>query len=624
MAHQNAAPLGLLRDDAEKCGYIGPAASPEVRHAELRIPDARLDRPNLQGSPDTIDPFSVITGKERKPIGQRHIVEAGGRVGASNPMTCREGRNPSAANTMGYVYDAGSVRSSWTYRKAPLRLRDYGAGEPAYSFIHRLASRNAYGVREFAGAYGLDFSAIVRGDRREVGRLSAVADVDAASLLDATPARVRAGIWVVRGERLMDQHIERGRDRICPACLAEDREAVPGEIGFGIRRRVWWDLNFLHRCPTHGMPLRGMRSEALVDLKGTADAAPESGCGWEAYVLGRLGFTQRTDAQLLDQLSLKAAVDMVATCGAVAVHGAGLKLQSLHIGRDAEAMRTGFRVARSDDSFIAFLRHLRHEEVDGSMSGAFGILNARFSNTRTKKEPVANLMKRFEAAEKLRQELRRHSAETMGKSFEKGRGKDHFWISAAKIYLDFNSDRIPITARPETGSISLSRALRSKIGPMRIFEAILDGRLLPKCQVRSFSGIRSIFVSRADIRNIEALKEKTKPELTAEVFGRRLNMHAKSIRKLVSHGIIHKTNRKANRCYIIEESEFEMFVQTYVTARVIGFALGMQASMIRNMLKKRYGIEPILPNEAWLSLFRRADLLRSGLPAPKMQLVSDD
>ena len=103
MAQQNDAPFNLLRDDAERCGHTGPAASPEGREAELRIPGARLDRPNFHGSPDVIDPFGVITGKERKRIGQRHIVEAGDRGGASNSMTWPKGRNPSAAPMSRYA-----------------------------------------------------------------------------------------------------------------------------------------------------------------------------------------------------------------------------------------------------------------------------------------------------------------------------------------------------------------------------------------------------------------------------------------------------------------------------------------------------------------------------------------
>jgi hypothetical protein len=159
---------------------------------------------------------------------------------------------------------------------------------------------------------------------------------------------------------------------------------------------------------------------------------------------------------------------------------------------------------------------------------------------------------------------------------------------------------------------------------MRVFEALIDGRLLPKCQVRSFSGLCSIFVSKADIDRIGAPKEKTKPPLTAEVFGRRLNMHVKNVRKLVLHGIVKKSDRQADRCYIIDESEFKKFVQTYVTARRIAWALKTDACLIKQMLHEKYGIEGVLPKEAGVSLFRRSDLLRVGLPAPEMQIASGD
>lgn len=625
MAQQNDAPFNLLRDDAERCGHTGPAASPEGREAELRIPGARLDRPNFHGSPDVIDPFGVITGKERKRIGQRHIVEAGDRGGASNSMTWPKGRNPSAAPMSRYAPDAGSARSSWTCRKAPLRLRSHGAGEPAYSFLHRLASRNAYGAREFADAYNLDFRALLWGDRTEVGRLSAVADVDAASLLFATPARAGSRIWIVSGERLTAQYIEQGRDRICPACVVEDRIATPGENSFGIRRRVWWDLTFLHHCPIHEIPLRGLRSEAPGVLEGTADTDAENGYGWEAYVLGRLGFTPRTEAQLLDQLSLRATVDLVATCGAVELHGVPSNARRLHIEYGANAMRSGFRVARSKNSFVNFLWRRRDENADCLMAEFFGLLRVRSIHTRSFEEPVVTkLVRLFASEEKLRQALLRQAADAMDQTPTEMAGNNSFWISAANLYLELNFDKIPISSRPDYGCISLIQALRSEIGSMRVFEALIDGRLLPKCQVRSFSGLRSIFVSKADLDRIEAPKEKTKPPLTAEVFGRRLNMHVKNVRKLVLHGIVKKSDRQADRCYVIDESEFEKFVQIYVTARRIAWALKIDACLIKQILHEKHGIEGVLPKEAGLSLFRRADLLRAGLPAPEMQIASGD
>lgn len=625
MAHQNDAPSNLFRDDAERRGHNGPVSSPEVREAELRILGARLDRPRLHGSPAAIDPFCVITGKERKRIGQRHIVETGDRGGASNSMTWPEGRNPSAATTSRYAPDAGSVKSSWTCRKAPLRLRGHVPGEPAYSFLHRLASRNAYGTREFANAYSLDFRALLRGERREVGRLSAVADVDPASLLFATPVRARAGIWIVSGERLTGQYFEQGRDRVCPACVLEDRTAMPGENSFGMRRRVWWDLTFLHRCPIHEMPLRRLMSEAPSVSEGTADTDVENGYEWEAYVLGRLGFTHRTEAQLLDQLSLEATVDIVATCGAIALHEASCKERSLRIGHGAKAMHSGFLVAQSEISFVDLLRRPGDENADRLMAEFFGLLHARFMHSRNFEQPiVAKLVRRLEAEVKLWQALRTQSAETIDQDSNEKARNSSLWSSAVNHYLESKSYNIPISTKPEHGCIPLAQALRSKIGPLRIFEALIDGRLVPKCQVHSFSGLRSIFVSQADLDCIEAPKKKTKPPLTAEVFGRRLNMHVKVVRKLVLHGIVNKSNRKVGKSYIIEEIEIRNFVQTYVTARRIARALEIDACLIRQMLHEKYGIEGVLPKEAGLSLFRRADLLRVGLPAPKMPLACGD
>lgn len=594
------------------------ARGPVGRQSNLRREVAEAFYPPHQGSANGSDPFAIMTGKPLSTIGARPPVVTLMRRRLDCASTGSARSKPAAAKALDRIL----AKRDWKPTQAPLRLRSNPVWEPASSLLRRLASRNAYSPREFAGAYGLEFEAIRQGDRDEISRLAAVAGVDETMLHHATPRHIGNGSWSFSGERFTKSYILPSRDRVCTACLIDDRAEEPGESRFGVRRRVWWDFAFMQRCPVHGRlldeerPWNGSSDDGIRSLSSSQDS-------WEAYVVGRLGFGPRVEADLLDQLRLKVAVDFVATCGTAAAHGPDTQSPIVDVARDAELMRSGFEIARSEEGFRSLLRQrcatVASDREDWSTAEVFGELHARFVlDRRVAAGPVSKLMQRYEAQEKLRRFLQRRLVEEVDEARGKVRGEDRFWTRAAELYLETVSDEIPLLPRPEYGSIPISRALRSKIGPLRIFEVLLDGRLKPRCRVRSLAGTQSIFVSKADLRQVRLPKKPTKTPLTAEEFGRRLGLHVHTVRKLVQHGVVQKTEERIKGSYVIAEEEFALFVEMYVTAMRLDRELDLGSAVIRRVLSERYGIECAVPQAAGLVLFRRSDLIQAGLPAPRM------
>jgi hypothetical protein len=129
--------------------------------------------------------------------------------------------------------------------------------EPAYSILQRLAARaGSRSVTQFLKTVRhcptwLE-GAVRRG--RDLDVVAALSGLPLASFLPHTVIATPKGTFV--GDVLVatpERHLSPmpGRGRICPTCLAEDREGLAGPMEGRPYRRFWWDLPAIYGCPDH-------------------------------------------------------------------------------------------------------------------------------------------------------------------------------------------------------------------------------------------------------------------------------------------------------------------------------------------------------------------------------------
>lgn len=119
--------------------------------------------------------------------------------------------------------------------------------------------------------------------------------------------------------------------RICIGCLEEDAECQADDPALWKYRRTWWDLRAVGNCERHRCALVDHCPECAVQIA-WRDRSPRfcAGCGrdhlraasdtradaaWEAYLVGRIGFGNRSSSIVLDALSVTDAVSCVLAIG---------------------------------------------------------------------------------------------------------------------------------------------------------------------------------------------------------------------------------------------------------------------------------------------------------------------
>ncbi|GEP01503.1 hypothetical protein MHA02_38900 [Methylobacterium haplocladii] len=583
--------------------------------------------------------------------------------------------------------------------------------EPAYSFLERLAAGNGSSVECLARDYGLSARAIGIGDRTEVGRLAAVACVDESALCKGTPSYDRTFDWTLGAETFGKQFLERARPVVCWHCIRNDRIADAAGKDSGVRRRVWWDLLALHRCPLHRIRLHKPRFDGGLEKECPEPLLDEEDCAWEAYVLGRLGFAERVDSDLLDCLSFESACEIVATCGAVSTHGTGHRARIKHLIGNAPLLRTGFQSARSRTDFLKLLDRLwknAEEPVKGwSLPKVFGSIYTTIDYRKDDSlEPVACTLRQFVAENVPRARIRM----TLGR-----RGLDSTvvpgWYSDAELDVnprrmsrvgrslgllgpehDMKADGVPeevatkivgmlkstIDAKELKKSLQVSekqlrlimragliepihvfqgaqsnKHLFSKNLPNRFLESLMgdapilkraqddwqtifaastrgtcltallkalqDGTLRAKCRLKDVSGIPAILISRADVQALRLSLGRVYDCITKDEFGARIDLHPHTVGSFINRGIIKPHVKEQSKKIWITEEEFRKFDANFVLGSKLGKFMGISNKMLGAALKKEHGIIAVmLPDNNVTTLYRRADLLKAGLPMPSV------
>ncbi|WP_156630150.1 MULTISPECIES: TniQ family protein [unclassified Methylobacterium] len=201
--------------------------------------------------------------------------------------------------------------------RLPLRV-PFRSGEPAYALFGRMADRlSATSRMAFAGELGLSHRALLDGKLVETVAVLAgqvLSEVSAATFVLAD------GQVSLRGRVLDRNHWSCLRPRVCVDCLREDL-SEGGSAGT-VWHRTWWDVLPLRRCHIHGGVLVSGGIEAVRAARTTqgfpAEVTPRTRTAGEDYILGRLGLSPSRPLDLLDQLPISRAVEILEVVGAAA------------------------------------------------------------------------------------------------------------------------------------------------------------------------------------------------------------------------------------------------------------------------------------------------------------------
>lgn len=224
--------------------------------------------------------------------------------------------------------------------------------EPAYALMTRLAVRNGFpNAREFSESRGLRWNDVERGICVEP--VAAIAGIDADSLRKCTFIS-NGSYGTLQKETLHASHWHIRRNICCNACLQDDKINDPDMARYGSLRRSWWDLTSVHKCPIHKCDLESIiRDSPRLQWKTSHERKYSS--GWDAYILGRLGFVDPAPSDLLDKLTLDAAAKFVAICGGALCYGKKHTFQLHKFLQLERVVCAGFSIAKSEKSFVEFL-----------------------------------------------------------------------------------------------------------------------------------------------------------------------------------------------------------------------------------------------------------------------------
>lgn len=209
------------------------------------------------------------------------------------------------------------------------------AGEPAGSLLHRLGTRWSMSRSQFERFVGMCPSEVARGER--LADLAGLARAHLPDLKAATPFREAKSRAVRIGAAWTDVADLTGRAlRICPGCIAADREAArlasqPEQ--FAAWARSAWFVRSIATCTVHDRPLVEKCAKCDALLGADSPAIDTCRCGVvQAEVLAR-GVPNRVDAVLLAMISGEDAPAGFTGAGLHHVSSHLVRLGSLSLGR---------------------------------------------------------------------------------------------------------------------------------------------------------------------------------------------------------------------------------------------------------------------------------------------------
>ena len=241
------------------------------------------------------------------------------------------------------------------------------AGEPATSFVERLARRNGVTItRYFCSDLGIDWIKLMAGEAAVVTELAQLGGVAADRLLWNTPRIEPEKYYSLGAEMLKSSSMVRMRLRFCPACIQED---LKREVG--IYQRSEWQVEAVQTCSTHhcllveapcetkygsvwdfGKQMRGLSEPLRGTVTDIEAAAP---LRLQSYVRARMEGCG--NAGWLDQLDLHVVVQTAEWLGLLLTQGAEADPKTVTPQAWIKAGEAGFNtLARGEDAFWDRLR----------------------------------------------------------------------------------------------------------------------------------------------------------------------------------------------------------------------------------------------------------------------------
>lgn len=251
-----------------------------------------------------------------------------------------------------------------------------GDGETPTSFCSRLALRNCYAdVQEFCSDMGIQFQQIIDGDQSALARLAELGDVDIERLTRWAVYQRSDLFHSIQGQILPRSALRLLLVRVCPACLASDKECWPSLGHAAPYGRVEWLVESIRTCPVHGHPLVTLGdtpeqahpqdfsrriAQHFNDLTAQCkDGFSRPFSELEKYLRCRLAGNPYLDTPWLNALPFYATARLCEIVGAVDLHGPQVHIQGLTNDEWWAAGEAGFDViADGPDGLHRLLRHL--------------------------------------------------------------------------------------------------------------------------------------------------------------------------------------------------------------------------------------------------------------------------
>lgn len=240
-----------------------------------------------------------------------------------------------------------------------LELRPY---ETASSLLARVAAReHAAHARQFASDFFVNFGRLAGGDVKELEKVAVLLSANYEELRRWTPRRVTNG-FQLGGEVVTTYRSRRLRFRVCPVCAAEDITVAPGEqLDAAVSCRAFTLIDPIRTCFLHGVALVQVAdkqstgdhnhdfslaiADALEDWDDLIrDPVVRAVSMFEWYLLGRLGFTQRINVELADELDITGLTSIAQYLGAFILKGRTAVLEDFDEDGLWAAAEAGFGV----------------------------------------------------------------------------------------------------------------------------------------------------------------------------------------------------------------------------------------------------------------------------------------
>lgn len=290
-------------------------------------------------------------------------------------------------------------------------------GEPLASLVSRLAARNTGGLpRALAEVLGVPWQAIVDATDEARAAVAGRLGADPEAIGAAGARRVGPRTFLFGTERVPRTFLRRAGIHACPACLRDDHAARGGRPEIACTQRAGWQIAHVRTCPVHRRSLVQIGAAATPERLGdfaetvkrawphlsalAAKTVARDPSGLETYILERLA--GRAGPAWLDANTLHGAARACEMIGAVALHGARVKIEELDDDAWHRAGAAGFDIAAGGEARIrAFLAEVRDacpsDAGQIGMRAVFGTLNEWLAHGDEIGEagPLRDVLRRF-------------------------------------------------------------------------------------------------------------------------------------------------------------------------------------------------------------------------------------